>query len=130
MATSSFDFIEDWESTLYQTIQLMIQEEVTQGLWENEAHLDTWCAINTSPTQGFGNLWVEHTYQRQDDPSQTITVVWPAQWPAPAENINGELPCHFFSGQTSSRNTLARPTFQISAPPAYQPTYKPAGECI
>jgi hypothetical protein len=130
MATSSFAYIENWESNLYQTIQSIILEEVTQGLWENQDHLDTWCAVDRSPTQGFENLWVLHTYQRLNNPSQTITVIWPADWPAPAENINGELPCHFFSGQTGSKTALVMPPFQVSAPPTFQPVYKPAGECI
>jgi hypothetical protein len=129
MATS-FVFEESWETSLYQTIQLMIEEEVTQGLWENHEHLDTWCTINSAPAQGFENLWVVHTYQRMGDPTETLTVIWPVDWPAPAENINGELPCHFFSGQTTKGTALALPTFQVSAPPASQPTYKPAGECI
>lgn len=129
MATS-FMFEESWQTSLYQALQSMIEEEVAQGLWENQEHLDTWCTINTSPAQGFENLWVLHTYQRMGDSTETITVIWPAQWPAPAENINGELPCHFFSGSATKGTALAMPTFQVSAPPAFQPTYKPAGECI
>lgn len=130
MATSSFAYIENWESTLYQTIQSMIQEEVAQGLWENQEHLDTWCTIDSAPVEGFEDLWVLHTYQRQGDSIETITVIWPATWPPPAENINGELPCHFFAGQTGSGTALTLPPFQVSAPPTFQPVYKPAGECV
>lgn len=135
MANSSFYNVssQNWlPETIYQTIQVTIQEEVDQGLWANQAHTDGWCCIFTSQPQGVNNSWVTYTYQLISDNTQKATVVWPAGWPPPAENINGLLPSHFFSSQSSllaSAGSIGSLS-QTSAAPAFQPTYKPAGECI
>ena len=136
MATSSFADVSNWQSAQCQTIQSTIQQEVAQGLWENGDHKDTWCMVATSPVQGFDNLWIIYTYQLISDPTQITTVPWPANWPAPAENINGQLPGYFFSGQVASSiqprggGGETQPFFQVYAPPSPQPTYKLAGECV
>lgn len=139
MATSSFADISEWQlAEAYQEIQAMIQDEVNQGLWENQMHIDTWCMIAISPTQGQENSWVTYTYHLISDHTQTATVIWPAGWPAPAENINGQLPSHFFSAGTTSGSS-GTPTavgvstgmvlYETYAAPANQPTYKAAGDC-
>lgn len=139
MATSSFADISGWLPEVYSTIQDMIQDEVNQGLWENQEHIDGWCAIAVSPTQGINNSWVTYTYQLMSNNDQTTTITWPAGWPAPAENINGELPGHFFSGSTSGGSTktpgaigvgIENILFETYAAPANQPTYKIAGTCV
>ena len=135
MATSSFVDISNWLPEAYATIQSMIQEEVNQGLWSNQGHIDGWCTIAVSPTQGMNNSWVIYTYQRISDSSQTMTVIWPAGWPAPAENINGELPAHFFSSSTTGTSgatslSIQKALFETYAAPANRPTYKEAGKCV
>ncbi len=138
MATSSFEDIstQSWEPTsLYQEIQTRIQSEVDQGLWANQEQIYGWCNLLTSTPYGVNNSWVTHTYQRIGDPTQTSTVIWPAGWPAPAENINGELPTHFFASATNTpsggpNDSLALPLPQTSAAPTTTPTYKPAGSCL
>lgn len=138
MTTHSFSDIssQNWQpTTTYQVIQEAIQSEVEQGLWENEAHIDTWCTIAVSEAQGVDNSWVTHTYQNTSNPSQTTTVLWPANWPPPAENKFGQLPSHFFIRQAHGTGT--RPGVlavlvlsEVEAAPNSQPTYKPAGICI
>lgn len=138
MASSSFEDIstQNWEpASLYQAVQSRIQSEVDQGLWANQVQPHGWCNVLTSAPHGVNNSWVTHTYQRIGDPTQTSTVTWPAGWPAPAENINGELPTHFFASaaNTSSsvhNDSLALPLPQVFAAPVTPPTYKPAGECL
>lgn len=140
MATNSFADISthNWEPTsMYQELQSLIQNEVNQGLWANQAQPNGWCNVVTSAPHGVNNSWVTHTYQRISDPTQTCTVTWPAGWPAPAENINGELPAHFFaSTSTTSPGALstsiaeAEPLSRTSAAPATPPSYKPVGECV
>lgn len=136
MATSSFADVSSWQSAQYQTIQSTIQQEVAEGLWENEDHVDGWCLVATSPPQGFNNLWVIYTYQLISDPTHTTTVVWPANWSAPAENINGQLPSYFFTGQVASSiqprggGGENQPFYQVYAPPSSRPTYKLAGDCL
>jgi hypothetical protein len=141
MATSSFADISNWQPTAtYGTIQAMIQNEVSQGLWANQMHIDGWCTVAVSGPIGLGNSWVTYTYQLISDNTQTATVIWPAGWPAPAENINGELPSHFFSNSTTSTGgstvvsgavgvQIEAALYQTSAAPGNQPTYKVAGEC-
>lgn len=142
MATSSFADASatSWQpSSAYQTIQTTIQNEVSQGLWTNAEHIDGWCCIQTSPPQGANNSWVIYTYQLIRDTTQKATVIWPAGWPPPAENINGQLPSHFFSGSTSSGSTatpqiaMINPTtllYQTQNAPTTAPAYKVAGECV
>lgn len=132
MATGSFADISNWlPEAAYSAIQTMIQNEVSQGLWENQDHIDGWCTIATSPKQGLDNSWVTYTYQLISDNTQTITVIWPAGWPAPAENINGELPGHFFSSETAGGLAGGSgPIHKTYAAPANQPTYKIAGDCV
>lgn len=137
MATDSFADINqyDWlPITAYQTILSLILAEVEQGLWANSAHPDDWCCINTSPPHGVNNSWVTYTYQLISDITQALSLVWPAGWSPPAENINGELPSHFFAGATTSMPTGAAPTAQpfheTYAAPATQPAYKSAGLCV
>lgn len=139
MATRSFADISDWQpTTAYQEIQAMIQDEVNQGLWDNLEHIDTWCMIAVSPTQGLENSWVTYTYHLISDHTQTATVIWPACWPAPAENVNGQLPHHFFSAGTASGSSKTPTSIGVSieaalyetyTAPAKQPTYKAAGDC-
>src|SRR4051812_10610169 len=105
MPTPSFSDISshNWlPSTIYEVVQSTIQEEVEQGHWENEAHIDTWCTIAVSEVQGVDNTWVTHTYCNKNDRSQITTVLWPASWPPPAENIHGHLPSHFFVRRSRS----------------------------
>jgi hypothetical protein len=141
MATSSFSEIStySWAPTsTYETIQSMIQAEVNQGLWANEAHIDGWCCILASPLQGANNSWLTYTYQLISDNTQTATVIWPAGWPAPSENINGQLPQHFFSNQTKSGSStpgaigvgMKAVLYETYASPSGQPTYKAAGACL
>lgn len=142
MTTNSFADIGsyNWQPvSAYQTVQSLIQQEVDQGLWANQAHVDGWCSTSVAPVQGADNSWVIYTYQLISDSTQTTTVVWPAGWPAPAENINGQLPNHFFSGGTTSSSTTTDsvsrvPTrqalYETYASPTGQPTYKAAGACI
>jgi hypothetical protein len=140
MATSSFADISNWLPTeAYESVQSMIQNEVSQGLWDNQTHIDGWCMIAVSPTQGLNNSWVTYTYQLISDNTQTTTVIWPSGWPAPAENINGELPGHFFSGGTTGGSTETSDSvgvgveavlYETYAAPANPPTYKTAGDCV
>lgn len=150
MATSSFEDISEqvWEPTSsYQTLQIMIQSEVEQGLWINQTQPDGWCLIATSDPHGVSDSWVTHTYQYISDLTQTSVVIWPAGWPAPAENINGDLPCHFFASGSTVSNTsvstsvsttsteassgsMAVPFSQTSAAPTTPPTYRIAGRCV
>lgn len=138
MATTSFANISslNWQpSTTYQAVQETIQAEVDQGLWENEVHIDAWCMIAVSELQGVGDSWVVYTYQNKNDHSQTATVLWPAGWPAPAENKNGQLPGHFFvrSSSGTGQNPGALAAIVLSdtdIAPTTQPTYKPAGSCL
>lgn len=147
MATNSFDGITNyvWQPTTgYEQLQSNIQAEVDQGLWANQTHIDGWCLIASLPSQGFNNSWVTYTYQSKADNTQTTTVIWPAGWPAPAENINGQLPSHFFTSSapttstTSSSATMSpnvvsvnsiEMLYQVYTAPTAQPTYKIAGEC-
>lgn len=146
MATSSFGDISSctWPSVAaFQQCQATIQNEVEQGLWDNGMHIDGWCLIATSGPQGSGNTWVAYTYQNKADNTQTATVIWPAGWPAPAENINGQLPSNFFTGSTSATATSGTTAvanamvvnsievlYQVYDAPTSQPTYKAAGECV
>lgn len=138
MATSSFEDAStlSWEpSSVYQEILSAIQDEVEQGLWTNQERIDGWCCIDVSPPQGQNNSWVTYTYQLTKDTTQQMTVIWPAGWSAPAENINGQLPCHFFSGGSSSTPDavvigLEVDFYKANAAPNAQPTYKLAGSCI
>lgn len=141
MATSSFADTSTytWQPTsVYQTIQSTIQNEVNQGLWANTEHIDGWCCIQVSPPQGLNNSWVIYTYQLIRDSSQKTTVIWPAGWPAPAENTNGHLPSYFFSsGTTSSSGTSGiasinteKALYQTQNAPTSAPAYKTAGSCI
>jgi len=143
MATGSFSEISnyDWAPTsTYQTIQSMILAEVEQGLWANEDHIDGWCFILASPLQGVNNSWVTYTYQLMSDNTQTTTVIWPAGWPAPSENINGQLPSHFFSKQSTGGGSTSTPgaigiaveevLYETYTSPSGQPTYKAAGACL
>jgi cytoskeletal protein RodZ len=153
MATSSFANINDqnWEPTsMYQQVQIMIQSEVDQGLWENHEQPSGWCLIATSDPHGVSSSWVTHTYQQISDTTQTSTVIWPASWPPPAENVNGELPAHFFSSvsttvtqtsafsptslsagaSTTGEGNTAKPLSQTSAAPVNPPTYRVAGQCV
>ncbi|MGH2480275.1 MAG: hypothetical protein ACRDHW_11515, partial [Ktedonobacteraceae bacterium] len=105
MTTSSFANTSSlsWQpASAYQTILSTIQNEVNQGLWTNQEHIDDWCCILVSPPQGMNNSWVIHTYQLTKNSSQQTTVIWPAGWPAPSENINGQLPSHFFSSGSAA----------------------------
>lgn len=137
MATSSFEDVStlSWQpSSVYQEILSTIQGEVEQGLWTNEERIDGWCCIEVSPPQGQNESWVIYTYQLIADTTQQMTVIWPAGWSAPAENINGQLPCHFFSGGSSSTTEVAiiNPEvafYKANAAPGTQPTYKLAGSC-
>ncbi len=146
MATDSFVDIIDYNwlpTTAYQEVLAMIQAEVEQGLWANQAHLDGWCNIATSAPHGVNNSWVTYTYQLISDITKTITLIWPVGWPPPAENINGELPGHFFAGTATGTATItpeetvssgsgtitAQPLHKTYAAPAGQPTYKPANMC-
>lgn len=137
MATGSFADIENhnWQpGTSYQSVQTQIQQEVNQGLWQNQAHPDTWCCIQTSAPHGTGNSWVTHTYQHSSNPTLKGSVVWPAGWPPPAENINSVLPSHFFGSSTGGGGTapgaLSLPVSQTTSAPTSQPGYKPAGLCM
>ncbi len=138
MANSSFEDISthNWgPASTYQALQTLIQNEVNQGLWANQAQPQGWCSIATSAPHGVNNSWVTHTYQQINNPTQTSVVVWPAGWPAPAENIHGELPAHFFaSASTTSHGavdaSIAEPLSQTSAAPTTPPTYKPTGQCV
>ncbi|MGH2509443.1 MAG: hypothetical protein ACRDHZ_18860 [Ktedonobacteraceae bacterium] len=142
MATNSFDGISncDWPSVAaYQNLQSVIQAEVAQGLWANQLHVDGWCFILASPPQGVNNSWVTYTYRGISDNTQTTTVIWPVGWPAPAEDINGQLPSHFFTDIMISSATTTSDTvgvnsigllYETYAAPASQPSYKPAGDCV
>ncbi len=138
MATSSFADISNWQpTTTYEAIQTTIQNQVTQGLWANEMHIDGWCMVEVSGPIGLNNSWVTYTYQLISDNTQTATVIWPAGWPAPSENINGQLPTFFTSGTTSGSSKapgaigvqIEAALYQTSPAPSGQPTYKAAGEC-
>lgn len=131
----------EWAPTAaYQSLQTMIQNEVSQGLWANEDHIDGWCFILVSSPQGVNSSWVTYTYQLRSDNTQKATVIWPAGWPAPAENINGQLPSHFFSNQTTGSGTTMQSgavgvsveevLYMTYASPTSPPTYKIAGECM
>ncbi len=141
MATHSFAEISNynWQpTTAYQAIQSMIQNEVNQGLWANQIHPNDWCCISTTPPQGAQNSWVTYTYQRISDHTQTDTVTWPVGWPAPADNINGQLPSHFFTGTTNGSGATSEAMgvsigvalFTAQAAPSSSLAYKPAGECM
>jgi hypothetical protein len=141
MATSSFEGITDhnWQpATTYQAVQSTIQAEVEQGLWANQVKPNGWCFIQTSPPLGANASWVTHTYQSISDRTQTASVIWPAGWPAPAENVNGQLPSHFFTNAPTSGTTVTpgimsigtEPLHETTTAPTSQPTYKPAGECV
>lgn len=137
MATSSFasTSVYNWQPvTVYQAIQSTIQSEVDQGLWANQVNSDGWCCVATSPPQGANSSWVVYTYQLISDRTQKTTVVWPAGWPPPAENINGQLPSHFFSGPSNSSSGVVsqntEPLYQVYPSPTTQPVYKSAGTCV
>src|SRR5260370_42051828 len=106
MATNSFADItnHNWQSA-FQSIQSMIQKEVEQGLWANYAQPTGWCSISVSPPHGGNNSWTTHTYCHTKDSTQTASLIWPAGWPSPAENVNGDLPCHFFAGTSTISST-------------------------
>jgi hypothetical protein len=146
MATDSFANVShtNWlPATAYQSIQTSIQQEVGQGVWANREHTDGWCFIGASTPYGINNSWVTYTYQLISDSTQTATVIWPAAWPAPAENINGQLPTHFFnvtfntaassnimgldSGESGAITT--QPLYQLYVAPVNKVTYKAAGIC-
>jgi hypothetical protein len=139
MATDSFSDIGNlsWEpTTAYQEVQSTIQSEVNQGLWANTTSPNDWCSVETSPTYGPNDSWVTINYQSASDPTQTAAVTWPAGWPPPAANTQGQLPSHFFasvaaptSGSSSLAESGARPSSTTVAAPAAPPTYKPAGAC-
>lgn len=139
MATISFADISNynWQpTTVYQAIQTLIQEEVNQGLWTNEAHIDSWCFVLVSSPWGVNNSWVTYTYQLSTDTTQRKTVNWPCGWPAPSENINGDLPHHFFSGIANAPTSGLSPAVIGGAPhassasPSGQPAYRIAGDCV
>lgn len=125
----------NWQpTTTYQSVQTGIQTEVDQGLWDNDVHIDIWCTIAVSETQGVDNSWVTYTYRNGNDNSQS-TVLWPAGWPAPAENKNGQLPSHFFVRRTSGGGTnpggiAILVLSDVATAPTIKPPYKVAGTCI
>ena len=146
MATDSFANVSKvtWEPvTAYQSIQTSIQQEVGQGLWANQERTDGWCCIGTSSPYGVNNSWVTYTYQLISDIAQTASVIWPAGWSAPAENINGELPNNFFAvtfNSAASSNimgldpgsgsgTTTTPLYALHAAPVSKLVYKTAGIC-